>query len=377
MIPLGIYMDKKGMGAYANGTKIHYVSTRFYNWYGIQILTHEIAHNLDNYYIGGKGRRDTFHAEYFARSLFETIQNIETDENFGLNYNKDFSKIEGGKFLKTRQANKTPERFQKQSDLKEYFGRMFDLLHTMSIAEVEILMDMPKYDIRKVVVKVEKDPNATLATVTEKNDVYRPLTNAELNAISFKSINDFIENNIVITRLLDKNQRFEAQKKHQAFAKLYDSFYGSYTSDSIYAGDMLGKRNAYFLLGNYGYEAFSNYMSNKFKADAKAEGAIYNEHYILSKTFGKPTTFTDLYKESYQKRILKKDNLKPFTYKGVTYSNDVYANMKNLLKVALEKDLVKIKSDKNYEFKELRYVKNEIFKYYLHSTDDFKSSIYK
>lgn len=369
--PVGKWYANNGLGAYADGKIIHFVFNTLLTKLGGGIFTHEAVHNLDGVvYLGGYGRR--MGAEDYATGMWHSVD--AADETFGMNTDIDYNTYGNGASLTKRLHNATPERFTNAQELGEYWQRSMDVLYTLYYAEAEELLKLSAEDKAYMLAKTE----FSLLDEGKKEEIVKTLTTAEVEAMNLQTINDLIENQLVIHNFGKKTSRDHIykvpQNSYETFNR-FNSFYGTYTSPGVLTGSRAFKGMTFEMLAAAGYDGFVNYASNKLSSMATSEGTTLSDAYILNKTFnGKYQSMNDFRKDMFAQRYAKKDMIKPFVYKGQTYTT--YEDIKTLLATAIQKDLEKAKRFE-FTYTNMRELKREIFKHYIQSTNDFKESIYK
>ncbi len=369
--PVGKWYANNGLGAYADGKIIHFVFNTLLTKLGGGIFTHEAVHNLDGVvYLGGYGRR--MGAEDYATGMWHSVD--VADETFGMNTDIDYNTYGNGASMPKRLHNATPERFANAQELEEYWRRSMDVLYTLYYAEAEELLKLSAEDQAYMLAKTE----FRLLEAGKKEETVKTLTTAEVEAMNLMTINDLIENQLVVHNFGKKTSRDHVykvpQNSYETFNR-FNSFYGTFTSPGVLTGSRAFKGMTFEMLAAAGYEGFVNYASSKLASTATNEGTTLSDAYILNKTFGgKYNTMNDFRKDMFAQRYAKKDMIKPFVYKGQTYTT--YEDIKTLLANAIQKDLEKAKRFE-FTYTNIRELKREIFKYYIQSTNDFTESIYK
>lgn len=369
--PIGKWYRNNGLGAYADGTEIFFVVNDALDKYGSSVMTHETTHNLDrDILLGGFGRREGTGAEDYALGMLQSIVNGSTDQQRGINVDTDYALYEGGKHLNTRLHNATPERFQTQEDLKEFYKRSYDLTYLMAYAEAEAYLALDRSDLRYMVNKVVMIPDGN-----HYKEQFRPYTDEEWNAMNLTTIDDMIDQNMVAARRGESAGRNTYATENMFFAN-----YGLYSTDKGAPGSRSFKQMSFEMMGAAGYEGFLNYTSNRLLNQARQEGETFSDLYIIKKTFnGTHKNFNDLRKAWFAEVYAKKDQLKPFTVNGQIFNS--YEEMKTLIKNAVNEDLViakvQIGKGERYTAEKIRNVKAEIYRSLINSTDDFRTSIFK
>ncbi len=375
--PVGEWRKNNRTSAYADGTFIWYMSNTLMVKKGISIMTHEIVHNMDGRtYFLGYGRRLGMGMEDFATGMLQSIENADTDETFGINTDTDYHTYLDGSLLNKLIHNSTPERFTDAQALKEYLRGTYDVIYTLNYAEAEEMLKLSKNDLRYLINKVErKDEILNDGTISpHSKEVYRRFNDDEWDVLEFRTIEDLIDNQVVVGRINKNGKQIEVGRNTYNTDNRFLARYGSYTTEKGSPGSQSFKHNSFEILAEAGYDGYINYVSNKLNKEAVSEGKVLSDAYILQKTFdNRYQTYNDFRKSMYANRYAKKDSLKPFVYLGVTYNT--YEDLKNLMAKAIQEDLKAAKNG-NFEGKNVKNLKKEIFRYYLHSTNEFRNSIY-
>ncbi|MBK0347835.1 YSIRK-type signal peptide-containing protein [Aerococcaceae bacterium zg-ZJ1578] len=368
--PIGKYYLPNGVGAYATGDLVHYVIDKALTPYGQSVFTHEMTHNLDGtVYLGGYGRRESFGAEVFAQGLLQATTSA-TNQIFALNTNADFSVADGGRNVNNRVHNLSPDRFQTPADLKEYLQGRMDVIYTLEALAGNALVKLSKADQALFYKKIELINNIGESRI-------RQLSAEELEPLTLESVDNLVENDILLGIHGLHNNKEKISKNGYEVEHLFAANYSGLTNPNGSSDSLSIKRLSNELLAETGLDGFVAYLSNKYRAEARAAGEVFNDSYILKKiTNNEFSHFHDFKKAMYKRRLSKVNQLKPvsFTYNQKTYTADS-ATLTQLIDEAIQADLEALKAKKATP--NLLALNEEIFKAYLLDTKDFRSSIYQ
>ncbi|MBS4461057.1 YSIRK-type signal peptide-containing protein [Aerococcaceae bacterium zg-B36] len=368
--PIGKYYTPNGVGAYATGDLVHYVIDKALSAYGQSVFTHEMTHNMDGtVYLGGYGRREFFGAEIYAQGLLQATTSA-TNQIFALNTNADYSIAEDGKYANNRVHNLSPDRFQTQEDLKEYLQGRMDVIYTLEALAGNALVKLDKSDQALFYKKIE-----LINDIGESR--IRQLSEEDLKSLTLESVDDLVENDILLGIHGLHSNKEKITKNGYEIEHLFAANYSGLTNPKGSVDSLSIKRLSNELLAETGYEGFISYLSNKYRAEARAAGETFNDSYILKKiTNDEFLNFHDFKKAMYKRRLNKVNQLKPvnFTYNQKTYTADS-ATLTQLIDEAIQADLEALKAKKATP--NLLALNEEIFKAYLLDTKDFRSSIYQ
>ena len=332
---------------------------------GQETYTHELTHLLDNkVFFNGYGRRSGKGQEAFARGLFETINNnggsLITEPIFNLNLSYELGD--------ERIQNKSPERFNIEDDMQQYMQGLMDVIYTLDYVEAQSSLKQTAEDKTILYNQLELTPHSKKDNVV--NDTFKNISKE--TAESLKTIDDLIDKNIVSGRLAFQGILTTGTAEDNGYyvVPLFNPIYAAMQNNSGAVGDITFKRNAYELLAQYGYsDGMVSYISDQYANDEEALKAILDKKYN-----GDLSAFK---KDMFAIRINKLSKLK---------QTDVFADYQELqekMDKAVEADLATMKRNKNYNIdinqgvNAVSTLKTEILQYYLKSTDDFKTSIYK
>ncbi|WP_294358773.1 ZmpA/ZmpB/ZmpC family metallo-endopeptidase [uncultured Clostridium sp.] len=332
---------------------------------GQETYTHEVTHLLDNkVWLNGYGRRVGKGAETFARGLFETINNnggsLITEPIFNLNLSYELGD--------ERIQNKSPERFKTEDDMQQYMKGLMDVIYTLDYVEAVSSLKQSAED------KAILYNQITLTQDSKKNgivnDTFKNISKETAERLN--TIDDLIDNNIVSGRTKVNGILTTGTVTDNGYyvVPLFNPIYAAMQNNSGAVGEITFKRNAYEILAQYGYSnGMVAYISDQYKNDEEALNKILNEYN------GNLASFK---KDMFAIRKNKISKLK---------KTDIFSDYKELqekMDVAVEADLATMKINKKYNINDINQgvnkverLKKEILQYYLKSTDDFRSSIYK
>ncbi|MFK8243321.1 ZmpA/ZmpB/ZmpC family metallo-endopeptidase [Facklamia sp. 252] len=368
--PIGKYYTPNGVGAYATGDLVHYVIDKALSAYGQSVFTHEMTHNMDGtVYLGGYGRREFFGAEIYAQGLLQATTSA-TNQIFALNTNTDYSIAEDGKYANNRVHNLSPDRFQTQEDLKEYLQGRMDVIYTLEALAGNALVKLDKSDQALFYKKIE-----LINDIGESR--IRQLSEEDLKSLTLESVDDLVENDILLGVHGLHSNKEKITKNGYEIEHLFAANYSGLTNPKGSVDSLSIKRLSNELLAETGYEGFISYLSNKYRAEARAAGETFNDSYILKKiTNDEFLNFHDFKKAMYKRRLNKVNQLKPvsFIYNQKNYTADS-VTLTHLIEEAIQADLEALKTKKATS--NLLTLNEAIFKAYLLDTNDFRTSIYQ
>lgn len=368
LTPLNLYTNYFRADGQASGNKIVYYLAKALTDRGKSTYSHEVTHVLDEkFWFDGNQRRTGKKAEVFARGLFESLNNATSGYSpiFNLNtiYTLDANRVQ----------NASPERFQNDDDIKTYMSGLLDVIYTLDYAEALAILEK-NGDDRSILLNKVSLINESGAT----NDNFEHISSEEASRLS--DINDFIDNNIVSARLEFKGNETTGITKQNDYlvVPMFEPIYAALQNNSGATGDLTFKRNAYDILGEYGYtNGMSSYLSNQYSNDEQALASILDSKYN-----GNLSSFK---KNMFKRRIDNIDNLKP------TAQFNNFNELLEKMKVAINSDLEVMKLNKQQRDAQpnnvlrvgmatnanaVRNLKEEILKSYINSTNDFTNSIY-
>ncbi|NEW66460.1 G5 domain-containing protein [Carnobacteriaceae bacterium zg-84] len=366
MAPFRYHLDFLQADGQATGDIVNHFLAKTLTDRGQSVYTHEITHMLDQkVWFNGYARREGQGVEVYARGLFESLNNTKGASGYESIFNLNTTYELRGE---GRTQNESPNRFQKESDLKEYMQGIMDVLYTLDYAESESILKQSNDNRAILLNKVTLIPDAK-----RTNQVKDSFSNIdETTAGSLTSINDFIDKGIVSGRLAFKGHQTvgEATPNGYHVVPLFEPIYAGVQNDVGSVGDVTFRRYAYELLAEYGYKnGMIPYLSNQYANDKEALAAILDNAYQGNLAIFK--------KDMFKRRIEKVDQLKETPY------FKKYSELQTLMDEAIVKDLEQMKRNKQYGQNILIGVtavhdlKQKIFEFYLNDTSDFRNTIYK
>ncbi|MGO0094098.1 ZmpA/ZmpB/ZmpC family metallo-endopeptidase [Streptococcus suis] len=364
IVPLNLYANFVFAGGQASGTsRMNNFLYKLLTNDGHEVYTHELTHMLDKtIWLNGYGRRSGQLQEVFARGLFES-RNMSaatvSDPIFNLNTAYTISGA--------RTQNSHPNRFQTTEDMKTYMQGILDVIYTLDYAEAEAILKQTADDRAVLLnqIRLVPDTTNTRGGMTEEVLPIDASTAANLQTVA-----DFIDQGMISGRykLNGMATRGVAKTNQYHTIPLFEPIYAALQNDTGSGGDISFKRNAYEILGEYGYEnGMVAYLSDQHANDQAALNAIMPEYN------GNLATFK---KAMFDRRIAKVSQLK-----STSEASD-FAAIQSEMDKAIAKDLQQLKANANNNvllstgINAVRDLKNKIFQAYLQATNDFRTSIY-
>ncbi|MCR1232482.1 ZmpA/ZmpB/ZmpC family metallo-endopeptidase [Streptococcus suis] len=364
IVPLNLYANFVFAGGQASGTsRMNNFLYKLLTNDGHEVYTHELTHMLDKtIWLNGYGRRSGQLQEVFARGLFES-RNMSaatvSDPIFNLNTAYTISG--------TRTQNSHPNRFQTTEDMKTYMQGILDVIYTLDYAEAEAILKQTADDRAVLLnqIRLVPDTTNTRGGMTEEVLPIDASTAANLQTVA-----DFVDQGMISGRykLNGMATRGVAKTNQYHTIPLFEPIYAALQNDTGSGGDISFKRNAYEILGEYGYEnGMVAYLSDQHANDQAALNAIMPEYN------GNLATFK---KAMFDRRIAKVSQLK-----STSEASD-FAAIQSEMDKAIAKDLQQLKANANNNvllstgINAVRDLKNKIFQAYLQATNDFRTSIY-
>ncbi|MEE3746163.1 ZmpA/ZmpB/ZmpC family metallo-endopeptidase [Streptococcus suis] len=363
--PLNLYAKFAFAGGQANGTNsMNNFLYKSLTDDGHAVYTHELTHMLDKtIWLNGFGRRTGQGAEVFARGLFESL-NMSTSSISDPIFNLNTAYQLGD----NRTQNASPERFQTSEDLKTYMQGILDVLYTLDYAEAQSILKKTPEERAVLLNKISLIPNPANNGVGNTTETVNSIDTTL--AASLTSVSDFVDQSLISGRYKfdGLNTRGTARTNSYYTIPLFEPIYAALQNDTGSGGDISFKRNAYEILGEYGYEnGMVAYLSDQHANDQAALNAIMPEY------DGNLAAFK---KAMFNRRIAKVSELK-----STSVASDFTA-IQTKMDEAIAKDLQQLKVNANNNVllstgvNAVRELKNQIFQAYLKDTDDFRTSIY-
>lgn len=382
--PMNLYGAFTFADAQAEGDVIRLFIVKALESRGKTAYTHELTHILEKYvWLNNNGVRDGLDVEFYAMGLYESNNTNDPIYNLNLIFDR--------KNNPNRYSNSSPNRFTTPDDLKSYMHNSFDVLYTLDYAEAQASLSKDKITKKNLFNKTRQvedqrrrfNPGNGRHTV----DLFENITEDEADKL--KTINDLIENNIVSGRYEFKGRDTVGQSESNGYytIPLFTPNYSAVQNENGVSGDIAMRKQFYEILAEYGYySGVVPYISNQYKSEATAENKILSDAFILNKIFaGKYANITEFKKAMFAERINKITKLKPVTINiDVTeYNIDSYDKISELMNKAIDSDLknniITGSGFRRYLPSEtaVEKLKQAIYKAYMNSTDDFRSTIYR
>ena len=363
--PFRYYSTYLRVDAEASGQMlIKFFQSRALNDYGATTYTHEMTHLLDEkVWMDGKKRRIGQGGEVFARGLFEVANNTPGISSYNPFFNLNLAFDLGD----NRIQNKNPDRFQKESDLKEYMQGVMDVVYTLDYMEAK--SSLARSNAEKTILFNQLELTPDNNRQGQVQDTFKNID--EATAEKLITINDLIDHNISSGRLTYEGFQTIGTVRSNGYhiAPMFEPIFAAVQNPTGSAGDISFRRYAFDMLAEYGYkDGMIPYISNQYDNDTIA----FNN--ILTNYNG---DFTAFKKDMFKRRIDNIKNLK---------ENDYFSTPEELqskMDEAVAKDLEIMQQNKKYgnfitiNATNVRDLKTKVFQSYLKSTDDFRTSIYK
>ncbi|MEG3311561.1 ZmpA/ZmpB/ZmpC family metallo-endopeptidase [Streptococcus sp. SS-4456] len=359
--PLNLYQNFLQADGQANGnTSINLYLKKSLTEAGQAVYTHELTHMLDKtVWLNGYGRRDGQLHEVFARGMFESLNVTQTpyqDPSFIINT--------AYRMGDNRTQNASPERFQISDDLKTYMQGILDVLYTLDYAEAQSILKKTPEERAVLLNQLSLVASANGGQTDQAQPISRDL------AAGLQSVHDFVDKQLISGRYKfdGLNTTGTARTNSYYTIPLFEPVYAGLQNNAGTVGDISFRRNAYDILGEYGYEkGMVAYVSGQYANDQAALNAIMPEY------GGDLATFK---KAMFERRIAKVTELK-----STSVASD-FAAIQSLMDVAIAKDLQQMKLNAttrvalSTRVSAVQELKKSIFQAYLKDTDDFRTSIY-
>ncbi|HEL2737915.1 TPA: YSIRK-type signal peptide-containing protein [Streptococcus suis] len=360
--PLNLYANFLQADGQANGkTSINLFLKKSLSEAGQSVYTHELTHMLDkNVWLNGYDRRAGQLQEVFARGMFESMDVAKTpyqDPSFIINT--------AYRMGDNRTQNASPDRFQTSDDLKTYMQGILDVLYTLDYAEAQSILGQIPEDRVVLLNQLSLVASANGGQTDQAQPISRDL------AAGLQSVHDFVDNQLISGRYKfdGLNTTGTARTNSYYTIPLFEPIYAGLQNNVGTVGDISFRRNAYDILGEYGYEkGMVAYVSGQHANDQAALNAIMPEY------GGDLATFK---KAMFDRRIAKVTELK-----STSVASD-FSAIQSLMDAAIAKDLQQMKLNAtnrvalSTRVSAVQELKKSIFQAYLKDTDDFRSSIYQ
>ncbi|HFI0352105.1 TPA: ZmpA/ZmpB/ZmpC family metallo-endopeptidase [Streptococcus suis] len=360
--PLNLYANFLQADGQANGkTSINLFLKKSLSEAGQSVYTHELTHMLDkNVWLNGYDRRAGQLQEVFARGMFESMDVAKTpyqDPSFIINT--------AYRMGDNRTQNASPDRFQTSDDLKTYMQGVLDVLYTLDYAEAQSILGQIPEDRAVLLNQLNLVASANGGQTDQAQPISRDL------AAGLQSVHDFVDKQLISGRYKfdGLNTTGTARTNSYYTIPLFEPIYAGLQNNAGTVGDISFRRNAYDIIGEYGYEkGMVAYVSGQYANDQAALNAIMPEY------GGDLATFK---KAMFDRRIAKVTELK-----STSVASD-FAAIQSLMDAAIAKDLQQMKLNAtnrvalSTRVSAVQELKKSIFQAYLKDTDDFRSSIYQ
>ncbi|HEM5490584.1 TPA: YSIRK-type signal peptide-containing protein [Streptococcus suis] len=364
--PLNLYANFLQADGQANGkTSINLFLKKSLSEAGQSVYTHELTHMFDkNVWLNGYDRRAGQLQEVFARGMFESMDVAKTpyqDPSFIINT--------AYRMGDNRTQNASPDRFQTSDDLKTYMQGILDVIYTLDYAEAQSILKKAPDERAVLLNKISLIPNPANNGGGKTTEIVNSIDTA--SAANLQTIADFVDQGLISGRYKFNGMETRGTARTNSYytIPLFEPIYAALQNDTGSGGDISFKRNAYELLGEYGYEkGMVAYVSGQYANDQAALTAIMPEY------GGDLATFK---KAMFDRRIAKVTELK-----STSVASD-FAAIQSLMDEAIAKDLERLKSNAankvplSTRVSAVQDLKKSIFQAYLKDTDDFRTSIYQ
>ncbi|NQH95907.1 YSIRK-type signal peptide-containing protein, partial [Streptococcus suis] len=359
--PLNLYANFLQADGQANGnTSINLFLKKSLSEAGQSVYTHELTHMLDkNVWLNGYDRRSGQLQEVFARGMFESMDVAKTpyqDPSFIINT--------AYRMGDNRTQNASPDRFQTSDDLKTYMQGILDVLYTLDYAEAQSILGQIPEDRAVLLNQLSLVASANGGQTDQAQPISRDL------AAGLQSVHDFVDKQLISGRhkFDGLNTTGTARTNSYYTIPLFEPIYAGLQNNAGTVGDISFRRNAYDILGEYGYEkGMVAYVSGQHTNDQAALNAIMPEY------GGDLATFK---KAMFDRRIAKVTELK-----STSVASD-FSAIQSLMDAAIAKDLQQMKLNAtnrvalSTRVSAVQELKKSIFQAYLKDTNDFRTSIY-
>ncbi|MDQ0221751.1 ZmpA/ZmpB/ZmpC family metallo-endopeptidase [Streptococcus moroccensis] len=366
--PTGRYFRPNNTEAFSNGTKVVFVimnalATDDNNSMtktlgtGGSIWTHEFVHVLDkSVYLSQKGHRIGSNGEAYPEGLLQAPRGDQNRirNSFSINH-YHVNTVENNPMP---EYNASPERFQSAKDLQDYFKGVMDVLYLLDYAEAEALIKLSPEVQATRLTRLKPIARAGKDSI-HNSDQFIAITSEELTETPLKSIDDFVDNSIAVSR------RYKADGKSYTVGgynsvNMFDQFYSLEENPQGISGAFTFRRTAYEMLAYKGYhDGFVPYVSGQYTNDTDAVRAIFNGDY---------ENLNEFKKAMFNQRIQQKDSIKAiaFTSQRQRYEFTSFDQIQNTMN-----QLVSEGNDTK-----IMNFKRDLFIAYKALTNEFNDSIF-
>ncbi|MDY5585116.1 MAG: ZmpA/ZmpB/ZmpC family metallo-endopeptidase, partial [Arcanobacterium sp.] len=372
MLPLGLYRDYQRFAGEAStaSKRVSLIISEALSDDGINTFTHEMTHIFDDVvWFNGHPIRSGIGGEAYARGFFESLNNTQKAQGGNSSYAPIFNLNTAYQLGAGRVQNASPQRFQTPNDLQQYMRGVFDVIYTLEVMEANSTLKLSAADKALAFNTVSLIPDAK--EQNGQKEAFRHLSAAEAGALT--TINQLVDNAITSSRIMPQGLDSSAktlEPNGYYVIPLYQPFYAGLQNNPQAVGDYSFRRHSYELLAEYGWEnGLVAYASGKYPHDEAALQAIMPGYNGDMKSFKKAM---------YAQRAEKIEQLKP----AAEFADG--AAMQAAMDVAVRSDIARLKSNQSSGASfptagvtAIDTLKDRIFRSYLTTTGDFKSSIYR
>ncbi len=223
-----------------------------------------------------------------------------------------------------RTQNASPDRFQTSDDLKTYMQGILDVLYTLDYAEAQSILGQIPEDRAVLLNQLSLVASANGGQTDQSQPISRDLA-------GLQSVHDFVDNQLISGRYKfdGLNTTGIARTNSYYTIPLFEPIYAGLQNNAGTVGDISFRRNAYDILGEYGYEkGMVAYVSGQHANDQATLNAIMPEY------GGDLATFK---KAMFDRRIAKVTELK-----STSVASD-FAAIQSLMDATIAKDLQQMK----------------------------------
>ena len=371
--PMQLLIRNNYSSAYADGTRVHFVTVDQLSDYGSAIYSHEMVHNNDGkVYFNNGGRRNNIGAEYYATGMFQLPNPGALNwDSFGLNTMYDYTNHQDQN-SPTRTQALSPNSINSPEKLQSFMKNSMDVLYTLDYAEAEEMLRRSQEDKKKWYAVIQTKDATQLGRGNNSQNIRVELPDdIRLNTIDDLVRNEIISKNGYGLGSLDIFNQDGTNKYY--YIRLFEPIYATGENTLGAAGDIMFRRMAFELLAYKGYtEGMLPYISNVLHNQRPAGASKVTDDFVIKKISDNTyQSMADFKIAMFQERYDNRQRLKPVS---IIWNNEQieitnYDKIRELIKLSLDKDL----SENSRETKQL---KNLIYSAYLKMTNDFESSIY-
>lgn len=237
---------------------------------GVTLFTHEMTHGNEAAIWGKK--RPGQGVELYARGLFEDIVNTPGESAFEPVFNLNTAIPIGDSA--NRIQSQTPQ--TTKADLANYTKNLLELITYLEAMEAKAVSDLGVEDqYFNQVTQVAPPTTDTLHKPNNStNDAVAPKTQVAASGDVQALLRELVSDNLVSGQFTPRGvspfiQNLSTNQYDNV--DLLNSFYGSTEqADKNASGDVSWTRKAYEVLGWFGWDAFTDFISDKYKSDTEA-----------------------------------------------------------------------------------------------------------